>query len=192
MPDKNKEQREKLLQLMHEMLRRDKELREKHRIGEKFRFVRDRLNALAARIEEGLDILEKESEKAVDRLLEDDVVVYIYLYNAQGLVLKTWQKMLNPAVFYEYSVNRPIYTNKTHADAFIRSKTNKVQHGYLAVAIKKQDILSGEGADLFRDTIGNLLVKVREGSLKLERLVSFTHNGHEYVVKEDGEFEKKS
>lgn len=192
MSNKHHEQKEKLRQLMQDMLAQDKMLRDKHQIGEKFRFVRDRLNALAARIEEALGPLEEENKETNDVLSEEDIIVYIYLYNAQGLVLKTWQKMLNPAVFYEYSVNRPIYTDKTHVDAFIRSKPNKVQHGYLAVVIKKQDILNGEGLEGAKDAIGNPLVKVKEGSLRFDRLLSFTQNGNEYTVKQDGEFEKKS
>lgn len=191
MSNKHNEQKEKLRELMQAMLAEDKALREKHQIGEKFRFIRDRLNALATRVEEGLGLLDKEEIEVTDVILEDDAVVYVYLYNAQGLVLKTWQKMLNPAVFYEYSVNRPIYTDKAQIDAFIRSRPNKVQHGYLAIAIKKQDILPAEEGESFKDAIGHPLIKVREGSLRFERLIAFAQNGHEYTVKENGEFEKK-
>lgn len=188
---KHHEQKERLRQLMQDMLAQDKTLRDKHQIGEKFRFVRDRLNALATRIEESLGVVEEDNEASDTLLTEEDIVVYVYLYNAQGLVLKTWQKMLNPAVFYEYSVNRPIYTDKSQVDAFIRSKPNKVQHGYLAVIIKKQDVISGEGVEGSKDAIGNPLIKVKEGSLRFDRLLSFTQNGNEYTVKENGEFEKK-
>jgi hypothetical protein len=187
----NKEQREKLLQLVKEALQQDKELREKHAIGDKFRFIRDRLNALLAHVEESISAMEKEIEKTIDKIAEDDVIVYVYIYNAQGLVMKTWGKMLSQSVLYEYSVNRPIYTDKAHIEAFIRSRPNKVQHGYLALAVKKHDISTAVGTELLKDSINNPLVKVKEGSLQFKRRISFTHNDVEYEVKENGELEKR-
>lgn len=189
MSNKEKEQEEKLLQLMRDAVQHDNELREKHQIGEKFRFIRDRLKALLSRIEESLITLQKETEDKADKVLEDETLVYVYLFNAQGLALQTWQKMLNPAVFYEYSVNRPIYTEKSHVESFIRGKTNKAQHGYITIAIKKQDISKTEASS--KDIIGNPLIKVKEGSLNFKRMFSFTHNGHDYILNEDGVLVKK-
>jgi intracellular multiplication protein IcmQ len=191
MPNETEEQKEKLLQLVRACLDNDKELREKYQIGDKFRFIRERLTQLVAHVEEGLKALEKETKKMGGPLSEDDMVVYVYLYNAQGLALTTWQKMLNPSVFYEYSVNRPIYTDKSHVEGFIRSRANKVQHGYLAVVIRKQDVLKGPEVDALKDAIGNPVIKVKEGSLSFDKMLTFTHNGIDYTVKENGELEKK-
>ena len=180
------EQKAKLLQLIQKAIEQDNALREKFQIGDKFRFVRDRLSALKSRVEESLIEVGKDTEhKALD-VGEDDLLVYVYLYNAQGANFTTWHKMVHPSVLYEYSVNRPIYTDKSQIDAAIRAKSERQQHGYLTIMVKKTDILPtiGEGA---KDPYGAKLVKVREGALQFKRLISFTHNLHDYILKETGE-----
>lgn len=186
------EQKDKLLQLMQEVMQQDKTLREQYQIGEKFRFIHDRLAALLKRVEENVVEFEKKIEKKKTVLLEDETLVFVLLYNAQGIVLKTWQKMLSASVFYEYSVNRPIYTEKSLIESYIRSKTNKLQHGFLTIAVKKNDIVTPQpDLPILKDAIGNPLIKVREGSLQFSKLVSFTHNGHEYRLSEAGELVRR-
>lgn len=187
MANENNEQKEKLLQLATYMLEQDKALREQFQIGDKFRFIRDRLQALAKQVEEGVAALQKQEVKKVSELAENEVLIYVYLYNAQGLVFKTWEKMLTPSVFYEYSVNRPIYLEKNQIEEFIRSRTNKIQHAFLTIAINKDHILKTEA----KDVIGNPLIKVKEGSLSFKRLISFSHNGHDYVVDANGSLIRK-
>lgn len=184
----NKEQQEQLLSLVKAAVQKDSELRESHQIGDRFRFVRDRLQALAAHVEEQLAHLRKVDEKIVSEQADDETIVYVYLFNAQGIILQTWQKMLTPSVFYEHSVNRPIYADKSQIEAFIRSKANKTQHAYLAIHLKKTDILPGLGV---KDPIGGELIKVKEGSLKFNRLVAFTFGGYDYVLNASGEIIKK-
>jgi hypothetical protein len=192
MSDDNKEQGEKLLQLVQEAIKRDKELREEHNIGEKFRFIRDRLTALLSHVDEGLATIKEDSEIKTHELAEDEVLAYIYLFNAQGLVVASWNKMVSQSVMYEYSVNRPIYMEKSHVEAIIRAKLNKALHGYLTLAIKKSDILPAPaGMEAVKDTIGNPVYKVKEGSLQFKNLVSFTHQEHEYIVNAEGELVRK-
>ncbi|MBX3709864.1 MAG: type IVB secretion system protein IcmQ [Gammaproteobacteria bacterium] len=192
MSNGEKEQKERILQLVLDAIQRDKELRDQYQVADKFRFISDRLKAMQLRVEESLSTTQKEIEEKTSYLAEDEVWVYVYIYNAQGLVLQTWQKMLAPSVFYEYSVNRPVYADKTSIEAFVRSRPNKAQHGYLTIAIKKQDILPvPPGAESLKDQVGNPLVKIREGSLFFKKLVTFTHQSHEYVVNEAGQMIKK-
>lgn len=191
MPNGKNEQSEKILQLVLNAIQQDKELREKFQVGDKFRFIRDRLTALQARVEETVNTLQKEIEKKKETIAEDEVVVYVYIYNAQGLAFQTWQKMVSPSVFYEYSVNRPVYNEKSFVEAFIRSRPNKVQHGYIAVVIKKQDILPALEAEIAKDSIGNPLIKIKEGSLQFNRFIVFIHNNNEYIFNESGQLEKK-
>lgn len=187
-----KEQKDKILQLIREAVKKDNELRSQFQIGEKFRFIRDRLNALLNRVEENLTALQKETEQKSTQLQDDEALVYVYLFNAQGLILKTWQKMVNSSFFYEYSINRPIYADKAAIESYIRSKASKVQHGYLTVAVKKENILTGpETASSSKDALGNLVIKVKEGALHFDKLFSFTHNNIDYVSNE-GELIKKN
>lgn len=185
-----KEQKEKLLGLLKSAIAQDQALRDQHKIGDKFKFIRDRLHSLLARVEEGLSTIKDETEDTKRALTEDEVLIYVYLFNAQGLVFQTWKKLVNQSVFYEYSVNRPIYLDKSHVEAIIRSKTNKAQHGYLTVSIRKEFILKAADVEV-KDSLGNPVVKVKEGTLKIENLQSFTHNHHDYTVTAEGEIIKK-
>jgi hypothetical protein len=191
MSNENKESKEKLLKLMREAVDQDNELRKKYNIGDKFRFIRDRLQASLTRLEENLTALQKETEESEEKISEDETLVYVYLYNTQGISLQTWQKLLNPAVFYEFSVNRPVYQEKIYVETFIRNKANKAQHGYLTIIIKKKDILELPAGEMTKDAFGNPIIKVREGSLSSKKMLSFTHNEHEYVLNENGELVKK-
>lgn len=191
MPDGNKEQHEKLLELVREAVNSDKTLREKYQVGEKFRFIRDRLNALLAHAEETLTTIQKEIQKSTNVLAEDEQLVYVYLFNAQGILVQSWQKMLTPTIFYDHSINRPIYTERSHIDALLKTKAKIAEHGFIIIAIKKQDVLKTEEGASLKDSLGNPLIKVREGALKFERLFSFYHNGHEYKINAEGELVKK-
>ena len=124
-----------------------------------------------------------------NELGEDEVVVYVYLYNARGLVLSSWQNLLMPKVFYEYSVNRPIYKDKSHIQALLQSKVNKAQHAYLTVAIKASHIIQPEAA--LKDNLGNPLIKIKEGSLSVGKLLCFTCNDQEYTLNAKNELVKK-
>lgn len=190
MPDDNKENGKKLRQLIQDVVQEEKKLREVYQIGDKFRFIRDKIIALQKQVEEGLQEIQSKDVVVESALAADDMLVYVYLFNTQGLSAVTWQKLLQPTVMYEYSVNRPIYIDKSQVESFIRSRTSKVQHGYLTIAIKKEHLLPVE-AVAPKDAIGNPLYKVKEGSLHFERIVSFRHNDHDYSIKQNGEMVKK-
>lgn len=188
MPNDLKDDKEKLLALVKTAISQDQALRDQHKIGDKFRFIRDKLNTLLQRVESDLNALKLEEESKTTTLAADEVFVYVYLFNAQGLVFQTWKKMVNPSVFYEYSVNRPIYGDIKHVETNIRIKSNRNQHGFITVAIKKDNILTSAETT---DVSGNPVLKVKEGSLHFDRFLSFTHNGHEYVINADGDLVRK-
>lgn len=184
------EQKETLLKLVKSAIEQDQALRSQFQIGDKFRFIRDRLQALLLRVEEGLAEMQKEEKVFFSKLADDEVTIYIYLYNSHGMTLKTWLKMLNPTVYYEYSINRPIYMDKAHIEQFIRNKPNKLQHAYLEVAVKKASILPTRD-ELLQDPVGHPLIKVKEGALSADKLIAFVHNNIEYVLDEEEELIKR-
>lgn len=187
----SKELKEKLMRLINEAVSQDSKLRADLKIGDKFKFIRDRLQALKQHVEEALLTIKVETEENKDVLAEDEQLVYVYLFNAHGIDLQSWVKMVHPSVYYEHSVNRPIYGDKSHIEAVIRNKTNRIQHGYLTFAIKKNFILRKDD-EAPKDALGHPLLKIKEGTLKPDRLISLTHNGHTYVVNEKGGLEKVS
>ncbi len=184
-----KEERSHLIAILRDIVARDTALRDAYQIGDKFRFVRDRLQALLEQFETHHEIKQAEAKRTEVVAAEDEIMVYVYLYNAQGASVPTWSGMLTPKLFYEYSVNRPIYTEKNHIESLIRGKANRVQHAFLTVVVKATDLLKMENPP--KDALGNPILKVREGSLKFDRLVSLTHNDTDYIFRETGGLAKK-
>jgi hypothetical protein len=191
MDENNKDPKQTLLELVRDAIRRDDALREKYQIGDKFRFVRDRLHALLNQLEQQVELLKPVEKQSKSTISKDDVLVYVYLFNVQGLVLKSWQNMLTPRLFYEYSVNRPIYLERAHVESLIRSKSNKAQHAFIAIAVKPQDILQGDESSWLKDIQGNRVIKVKEGAFHFSKCAFFSHNGMDYTLNDEGELVKK-
>lgn len=183
----HKEQEQKMLELLREAVKHDEALREQYQLGNKFRFVRDNLQALLKHVESHVVVVSDKTadEELVKQVGADETVVYVYLYNAQGMNVRTWQKMLIPKVFAEYSVNRPIYAEKAHIESMIKAKSNIAQHAFLKIAVKNSDIIKVDGEN--KDPAGFPLVKIRERSLHFQKLLSFTHANQEYSVSDNGE-----
>jgi len=178
------EVKQKLMQLIRDAIAKDQALRDQYGIGDKFRFIREKLTSLLSYVEEEIKITALAAEKELV-ILPDELLVHVYLFNSQGISLASWRKMVHESVLYEYSINRPIYLEKSQVDALIRSRSNKLQHGYLSVIVKKSDVIDNK---LSKDAMGNALVKVKEGSLKRDKILTFTHGDNEYRVTQDGEF----
>ncbi len=99
--DNEQEQLNQLIVLIQEALQRDGQLRQTHQVGERFRFVRDRLQALLETIQKEAAGQEKQTKLApVLKLAEDELLVYIHLYNAQGALVRTWQSMITRKAFF--------------------------------------------------------------------------------------------
>lgn len=184
----SQESKDKLMQIVDDAVHRDEELRKKLDIGDKFRFIRDKLRALQQQISDSLTSIKVVDEVNKQVLAEDERLVYVYLFNAHGIDVQTWTKMVQPSVYYEYSVNRPIYGEKEQVESAIRVKLNRVQHAYITFAVKKTMVLAPE--EEVKDAIGLPLIKVKEGSLRPDRLINFTHNGIVYSVDENGHLQK--
>lgn len=183
------EQYEKLIQHVRQLIEHDISLREKYAVGEKFRFVRERLQELLQQLVAHAEVAQVAQAAEQSQPATDKVLVYVHLYNAQGTLLRNWSSMFLPKVFYEYSVNRPIYAEKNQIEAFLRTKKNKQHHGYLTIAVSREEIIfppkqAGEEA------AQNPVVKVKEGSLHFNNLVSFTHNDIDYTVSATGELKR--
>ncbi len=189
MSNDDREQKLKLIELIRDATKHDEELRKKYDIADRFRFVRDRLHALLDQLEKHAKATEPaKAKEAGGGLSEGEAIIFIYLYNAQGILVSSWQKMLTPKLLYEYSINRPLYANYAEIDLLIRNKANKVQHGYLAVIVK-QDMIVPTGT---KDAFDSPIIRVKEGALRFDRIVSFTHNEINYNLDEEGNLVKKA
>ena len=174
--------------LIDDMIKYDQKLREQYQMGNKFIFVHDRLKMLSMYAEMHSSASPTHKEKKEGFKKEDsEVFVYVYLFNAHGLHLATWMRMLSPTLFYDHSINRPIYQDKTQVEGFIARKPNRAQHGYLTVVVNKNDILPGTSDAPLKDMYGYPLIKVKEGTLHFDKCTSFTHQGHDYQLTNKGE-----
>lgn len=171
-----------LFSIVKELVASDEALRQKNQVGDKFRFIRERLQNLYQEVETSLENEASQTE-AEKPLSEDDRLVFVYLYNAQGILLPTWQKLLSAQTFYDHSVNRPIYGDEKEIQAFISTKPNPKQHGYLIFSVRREEVqLSGT-----KDTLGAYLMKVKEGVLKFSGLKGFVNHQRRYQVSSNGE-----
>jgi len=180
----------KLVQLIKSVLQYDEALREKYKVGERFVFVRTRLQGLISELEATHSVVAQHqttSEKDAS-VKEDYVTVYVYLYNAQGLQIRSWAALLTPKALYEHSINRPIFIDKNEIESLLRVKSNPMQHAYLTVSVVRNDVLSPPSEDQTKQ-IG---LRVREGAFHIERIISLTHNGQEYTLDVGGELVKKT
>ncbi len=169
-------------------------LREQGQLGERFRFVREQLQmTLEAML--ALTSTAVVNSAAVDAA--EELVgkrrIYIYLFNAQGLDLRSWHRMLTAQALYEHSVNRPAYAEKAHIEALLRKKSNLHQHAYLTAAVLPENvqIMTTDVSGVSDDALIHGTARVKEGSLRAEWLVAFTHNNIEYSVNAAGELVKK-
>lgn len=187
--DEEREKHAQLIQLVRDTIQQDASLREKYEVGDKFRFIRDRLNTLLSDLEAHI-LATKVSEQVAGSqgASNEEVLVYVYLYNAQGAALRSWVTMLTPKVFYEYSVNRPIYADKTAIENVLKAKASRQQHAYLTIAVSRESILPSNT----KDAAGNPTIKVKEGSLNFKKLVAFTYNNDDYMLDARGDLVKKT
>lgn len=189
--EQDREEKLKMIEIVRHAIQSDESLRAKYKMGDKFRFIRDRLNNLLKTLESSLPSEEKNASQKGSGLQEGEVIVYVYLYNSQGLQFRSWQNLMNPKVFYEYSVNRPIYAEKSHIEALLRTKINKAQHAYLSIAVQSGEILKSTDDQVTKDNIGNPVIKVKEGSLRINKVILFTHQDQNYTLNENGELISK-
>lgn len=181
---------QQILTMVREVVKFDADLREQYQVGDKFRFVRERLHALLARLEVIFQPPVTVASDAGRIMGDDEIVVYVYLYNVNGMQLRSWQNMLTSDVFYEYSVNRPIYARQDNLTLLLKSKVNKLQHAYFSIVVKQADVIQQTGIGL-KDVSGSPMLRLREGSLHFQNLISFTHNEIEYQISAHGELIEK-
>lgn len=187
--DEGEEAVDKVLALLCALVEEEKQLRAKYEIGVRFNVVRTQLQSV-------LDAFEKEREEEVNEKAQqalpeneytaDETLVYVYLFNAQGDVLKSWQKLLSPGAMFEHSVNRPIYSVLSSVEAMLREKPNAENHAYIVVAIKKSDILESDSETTLKDQYGHPLLRLRQGALKTEDIKSFVHLHDDFQVSSEG------
>jgi len=104
--------------------------------------------------------------------------VYISLYQTDGKDLAKWQQTLTSLP--ELSMSRPVYGEEAHAKASIRAKKESSTEGYVTAHVKETDIIAAYAGKAETDRLGHALLTLKEVAVKLNNIVSFTHEGKCY------------
>lgn len=179
----DKERKRELYREVETLVKKEKALRTELGIGERYRVISSRLEALLAYVHAAVSRPKQEaiSDRVAPTLTETQQYVFIHLFNNKGKILSRWEPMLSPRNLSEYSVNRPIYAEQNQIEAYIRSRPNDDEHAFLMMKIEKSDILHGSDITNNRDPLGQVLLKLKEGSLQEQNLVYFFHKGGCYI-----------
>lgn len=179
---------EQVATILQEAIDHEKKLRDECDIGVRFNIIRSQLQGLHQRVENSIHEGEAPVEKpksASPELADDETLVYVYLFNAQGDTFATWKKFLTPRVLIEHSVNRPIYQELDQVEAVLRSRSMPARNAYIAVSVKKADILQSRQGSTFKDQFGFPLLRLRQGSLEVGNIKAFVHQGKSYQLTAD-------
>lgn len=169
-------------ELLQDAIAAEKLLREKHEIGVRFHVLRSQLQANLEEFEKELALIHQSEPNDAPKhqiIAEDEMLIYVYLFNSFGNKLKSWENLLLGSSLQEHNVNRPIYTDITQVEEVLRTRASKEQHAYIEMVIKKTDLLSENKSN---DYYQHSLAKLREGSLKPEKIRRFHHNNIDYQV----------
>lgn len=180
----DKERKRELYRGVEHLVNEEKELRKKLGIGDRYKAVASRLDALLRYVHQAMSLPTQEVavERASPVLSEGQQYVFVHLFNNKGKVLSRWEAMLSPRQLADYSVNRPIYAEQKQVEAYIRSRPNDDEHAFLMMKIEQSDVLQGDKSAGNYDLLGHALLKLKERALKEQGLIYFFHKGLRYIL----------
>ena len=177
----DKQQNRQIIDLVREVIEEDKARREKFKIGEQYDFIPEKLQTILKRLEDNLDYSEEPITSSIPpwhrNIAEDEQVVFIYLYNAQGKDIHVWERLLSIKSLAEQCFSRPVYLNRSDAEKVLRHRDNAPQHAIVSVIVKKNHIITSQ---TLLDPLDNQQVRLTENSLKTDNLIELLHQEKTY------------
>lgn len=151
-----------------------------------FKTIGKRLQELRAEAVAVFGMTEKQGHEAqvsTDSIsvADDETLVYISLYQADGKNMQKWQTAIK--ALKGSNICRPTYPEKAHLEEMIRHKADPQKEAYVIARVKKEDLLPSPEKGL-QDRFGHALVTLREGVLTVENMVEFVHEGTHYRLDE--------
>jgi len=111
-------------------------------------------------------------------LKEDEVFVYISVFQSEGDHLEKWGLQL--ASLKSHLLGRPIYESEEDIQKIIRQKLDQHSEGYVVVAVKSSDIQESSHQMKRVDRYGNPLITLKETAVKVENIFEFVCQGSRY------------
>ncbi len=149
-------------------------------------FLRNTLKPLIAIKTEAQEELERyhvklqETHHVTKPLLENEVEVYISLFQSDGYNINKWSMQLRS--LSRYIIGRPVYALETDVQKRMRLRdVATASEAYVAVAVKQSDI---QPADPFspplKDQFDLPLIVLKEVAIRHGRINAFVHQGMHY------------
>ncbi len=147
-------------------------------IGNRIRAMRDKIRQCLAETDE--DFLSPEAPKAISQAREGMTLVYVSLYQADGLNLRKWATLLDSIT--KLSIGRPVYLKQSAIEAVIRAKPEPRRDAYVAIYVNDDDIIEPLGGIHPKDRMGNQLLTIREGKVLANNISHFVHNTGSQII----------
>lgn len=149
-------------------------------------FLKNTLKPLSAiKAEAEAELLKLEAKATaktyqIEKPAENEVEVYISLFQSEGLNINKWAMQLRS--LERYIVGRPIYQNATDIAKRIRLRSAAGNEAYVSVIIKKLDIQPSVDpfAPPLKDQFDHPLLMIKDIALRKGRITGFYHQSIRY------------
>ncbi len=115
----------------------------------------------------------------LDTVGEDQQLLYVSLFQAQGHDVKSWEKQVR--ALNRYIVGRPIYAEEDNVKKVIRLKQNSANEAYVVLAVDKKFIQKPNAFEVERkDRYGNSLETLKPGVITDANIFELVHDDQRY------------
>ncbi|OGT46359.1 MAG: Dot/Icm secretion system protein IcmQ [Gammaproteobacteria bacterium RIFCSPHIGHO2_12_FULL_41_15] len=146
-------------------------------------FLRNTIKPLMAVREQALVVQKKLTQEQIQgpakkQLGEDQIKVFITIYQSQGHNLALWETQLRS--LSSYVQGRPVYSNEEDIRRALRAKLDQVNEAYVVVAIDRTSVMNLINHAERTDRLGHKLLVLMPGALQSENIYEFVHQGKCY------------
>jgi intracellular multiplication protein IcmQ len=114
--------------------------------------------------------------EAVPTLAENEVFLYVSLFQSKGHDLSLWEKQLK--TLNRYLINRPVYAEEDNVKKVIRLKENNTNEAYVVLRLDKKYIQKPNAFEVERkDRYGNSLETVKPGVIVDSNIIELVYDG---------------
>jgi Dot/Icm secretion system protein IcmQ len=129
-------------------------------IEKKIRGLRDEAEQIEAQIKED-NIAKSIGVRSGDAA--DVQIIYVSVYQQDYNDIRKWERTLKSIT--DYSITRSVYKEEEQIKEMIRGRPDPNKEGYVAVMVKKEDILKGFAGKPAADKLGFELLNIKEGGI---------------------------
>lgn len=112
------------------------------------------------------------------QIQENDVLLYLSMYQSDGNNLRKWELQLNS--IESHMIGRPIYENEEDMQKSIRRKLAQESEGYVVIVVPSNALRTDRYQAQRVDRNGNALVTLEEGVVSANSIIEFVHLGKRY------------